>query len=249
MILFRNLMGPLTFLISYLWGLPIMAESITLDLGTMNGSATARLLQLIVVMTILGLAPSIVIMTTSFTRLVIVFSFLRSALGLQQSPPNGVIISLALFLTGFIMGPTLEKSFQEGIQPLIEEKIGNEEAWKKTTAPLHQFMRTQVREKDLSLFLHLSKTPSLPEDPAALPFRILIPSFMISELRKAFQIGFLIFMPFLIIDMVVGSILMSMGMMMLPPAMIALPFKLIFFVMVDGWYLICGSLVNSFKLN
>jgi flagellar biosynthetic protein FliP len=215
----------------------------------MSGSATARMIQMIAALAILSLAPSLVVVMTSFTRIVIVFSFLRSALGLQQSPPNAVIISLALFLTGFIMAPTLEKSFQEGIQPLIEEKISNQEAWDRTLAPLHEFMGSQVREKDLSLFINLARLPTPPGEIEKVPFRVLIPAFIISELRKAFQIGFLVFMPFLIIDMVVGSILMSMGMMMLPPAMIALPFKLIFFVMVDGWYLICGSLVNSFKLG
>jgi flagellar biosynthetic protein FliP len=225
----------------------LYAQSVTLDLGQMNGSAIARLLQLLLGLTVLTLAPSILVMVTSFTRLVIVFSFLRSALGLQQSPPNSVLISLSLFLSIFIMSPVLEKSYQEGIQPLLEERINEKEGIEKAAAPFHSFMRAQIREKDLVLFLELSKTP-LPSSLEDIPFKVLIPAFMMNELRRAFQIGFLIFIPFLVIDMVVASIVMSMGMMMLPTTMIALPFKLIFFVLIDGWSLICGSLVNSFRV-
>lgn len=223
------------------------AEGITLDFGQMNGSATAKLLQLFLGMTVLSLAPSILVMVTSFTRLVIVFSFLRSALGLQQSPPNSVLISLALFLSFFIMHPVFEQSYQDGIKPLLEEKLSERQAIEKIAAPFHQFMRAQVREKDLGLFFELAKTP-VPEDVENIPYKILIPTFMMSELKRAFQIGFLVFIPFLVIDMVIASIVMSMGMMMLPTTMIALPFKLIFFVLIDGWNLICESLVKSFHV-
>ena len=166
-------------------------------------------------------------------------------MGVQQTPPNAVLISLALFLTAFIMAPTLEQSYRDGIAPLMENTIGEEEAFKRSVAPVHKFMMTHVREQDLNLFLDIAKTP--PDQTAEeTPLRSLIPAFMISELRRAFEIGFLLFVPFLIIDMVVASVLMSMGMMMLPPVMISLPFKLIFFVLVDGWYLVAGSLIQSY---
>jgi flagellar biosynthetic protein FliP len=184
-------------------------------------------------------------MVTSFTRIVVVLAFLRSALGLQQTPPNAVLISLALFVTAFVMAPTLERAWQDGLAPLVDEEIEEEEAFERAIAPFETFMLAQVREKDLELFLEISRTP-VPEQVEDTPLRALIPAFMISELRRAFEIGFLIFLPFLIIDMVVASILMSMGMMMLPPVLISLPFKLIFFVLVDGWYLVVGSLVESF---
>ncbi|MBI1954570.1 MAG: flagellar type III secretion system pore protein FliP [Proteobacteria bacterium] len=221
------------------------ASTITLDLGDVSGSMTGRLIQLFILFTILSLAPSIIIMVTSFTRMIVVFSFLRSALGLQQSPPNIVLISLSLFLTAFVMSPVLEKAYEEGIRPLIEEKIEEKLAFEKTMAPFKIFMLHNVREKDLQLFVDLSRNEKI-ESAADTPLKILVPAFLISELRRAFEIGFLIFIPFLIIDMVVASVLMAMGMMMVPPVMIALPFKLIFFVLVDGWNLVCGSLVNSF---
>ena len=184
-------------------------------------------------------------MTTSFTRIVVVLSFLRSALGLQQTPPNAVLIGLALFLTGFVMAPTLERMYSDGISPLIANQITEEQAFEKSAAPLKTFMLRQVREHDLTLFMDAAKAPAV-ATPDETPLKVLIPAFMISELRRAFEIGFLLYIPFLIIDMVVASILMSMGMMMLPPVIISLPFKLIFFVLVDGWYLVAGSLVQSF---
>lgn len=216
----------------------------SLDLGD-GGSASARVIQLVILITVLSLAPSILVMVTSFTRIVVVLSFLRSALGVQQTPPNPVLISLALFLTAFIMAPVFEQSYKNGILPLIEEKISEKEALERTAAPFHGFMLAHVREKDLSLFKDMAGDIEI-ATPEATPYRILIPAFMISELRRAFEIGFLIFVPFLIIDMLVASILMAMGMMMLPPVLISLPFKLIFFVLIDGWYMVCGSLVRSF---
>lgn len=223
------------------------AQSVSIDLGLQDGGSTAaRMIQIILLMTTLSLAPSILMMVTSFMRLVIVLSFLRTALGTQQTPPNQIIISLALFLTAFIMAPVFEKSYQEGILPLINEKITEEEALKKTAQPFRLFMLQHVREQDLELFLNMAPPNTVIEEPSVTPYQILIPAFMISELRRAFEMGFLIFMPFLIIDMLVASVLMAMGMMMLPPVLISLPFKLIFFVLVDGWYMVAGSLVRSF---
>ena len=198
-------------------------------------------------LTLLMFIPAILTSLTAFTRIVIVLSFLRSALGLQQTPPNAVLISLALFLTAFIMAPVLEQSYEAGIAPLMAEEIDEAEAFERAVAPVHGFMTRQVREQDVALFLDMAGGEELagPED---IPLRVLVPAFLISELRRAFEIGFLLFIPFLIIDMVVASILMSMGMLMLPPIMISLPFKLIFFVLVDGWYLVAGSLVQSFAV-
>ncbi len=222
------------------------AQSMTVDLGnTSGGTATARLIQLVAVMTIISLAPSILIMMTSFMRIIIVLSFLRSALGLQQTPPNAVLISLALFLTAFIMAPVFEQAYNDGVQPLLEEQIDERQALEFIGAPFHEFMMMHVREKDLQLFVSMSKDMEI-KKPEDTPFRILIPAFMISELKRAFEIGFLIFIPFVVIDMLIASILMAMGMMMLPPVMISLPFKVIFFVLVDGWYMVCGSLIKSF---
>jgi flagellar biosynthetic protein FliP len=196
-------------------------------------------------MTVLSLAPSIVIMTTSFVRIVVVLSLLRTALGLQQSPPNSVIISLALFLTAIVMGPTLDQSYQLGVKPLLNKQMELPQAFDAASAPVKRFMLTQVNRDDLALFVRLSKIPR-PATAADTPLRIVTPAFMISELKRAFEIGFLLFVPFLVIDLVVASVLMSMGMMMLPPVTVSLPFKLIFFVLVDGWRLVCGSLVESF---
>jgi flagellar biosynthetic protein FliP len=223
---------------------PAAAQNINLDFGD-GGSATGRIVQIVVLMAILTLAPSILIMVTSFVRIVVVLSFLRTAMGAQQTPPNAVLISLALFMTFFIMQPTLEIAYRDGIAPLIEEQITEEVALERTVAPFRVFMLKQVREKDLQLFMDLGKIEAV-ETFADTPVRALIPAFMISELRRAFEIGFLLFVPFLMIDMVIASVLMSMGMMMLPPIMISLPFKLIFFVLVDGWYLVAGSLTQSF---
>lgn len=237
----------LILLVSILLISPSMAESLTLDLGNANGSFSGRMIQLFLIFTVLSVAPSLIIMVTSFTRIIVVLSFLRNSMGLQQSPPNMVLISLAMFLTIFVMEPTFEKAYQQGVIPLIEEKIKEEEAVEKCVQPFKEFMLSNVREQDLRLFMDLAKVGSVPEASAA-PLKILVPAFMISELRRAFEIGFLIFIPFLIIDLVVASVLMSMGMMMLPPVMISLPFKVIFFVLIDGWLLLSGSLINSFSL-
>jgi len=223
---------------------PAMAQQFNVDFGD-GASTTGRIVQLVALLTVLSLAPSILVMVTSFTRIVVVLGFLRHALGTQTSPPNMVIISLALFLTGFVMAPTFETAYNDGIQPLIENRIDEMAAFDKAVKPFQVFMLRQVREQDLKLFLDLSRTPELAKAEDA-PLKALIPAFMISEMRRAFEMGFLIFLPFLIIDMVVASVLMSMGMMMLPPASISMPFKLIFFVLVDGWYLLAGSLVQSF---
>ncbi len=210
-----------------------------------DSTNTSKVLQLLVIITIIGLAPSILIMVTSFVRISIVFSFLRSALGLQQTPPNQVLISLAMFLTLFIMSPTIEQAYQDGIKPWLDEQIVESEAFPKIAAPFKKFMVANTREKDLDLFIGIGKI-----DPKTelqnIPMHVVTPAFMISELRRGFEIGFLIFLPFLIIDILVASILMAMGMMMMPPVMIALPFKIIFFVAIDGWYLLSGSLIKSF---
>ena len=221
------------------------AQSVTLDLGDGGGSATGRIVQIMALVTVLSLAPAILVTVTSFTRIIIVLSFLRNALGIQQTPPNTVLVSLALFLTGFVMAPTFERAWNDGVAPLIAEKISETEAFDRSVAPLEHFMLGNVREQDLKLFADIAKMPPV-ASPADVPLRVLVPAFMISELRRAFEIGFLLFLPFLIIDMVVASILMSMGMMMLPPTVVALPFKLAFFVLVDGWRLVAGSLVQGF---
>ncbi len=226
-------------------GEPAAAQALSLDLGAGDGETTSLILQIVALITILSLAPSILVMVTSFTRIVIVLSFLRSALGIQQTPPNSVLISLALFLTFFIMSPVFMAAYDEGIQPLMAEEIDEAAAFERTVSPFRSFMLGHVREKDLALFMDMSGETDIAE-PEEVPLQVLVPAFMISELRRAFEIGFLLFLPFLIIDMVVASILMSMGMMMLPPIMISLPFKLVFFVLVDGWYLIAGSLIRSY---
>ncbi len=231
-------------LLYFITGSSCFSEAITLDLGATGGSMISRMVQLLVTLTLLSLAPALIMMVTSFTRMVIVFSFLRTALGTQQSPPNLVIMSLSLFMTTYIMMPVFEKAYDTAIVPLMDEKITEKESFEKAAQPFRQFMMKNIREKDLLLFMNLSKQKVEKKEDVSL--RVLVPAFMISELKRAFEIGFLIFIPFLIIDMVVASTLMAMGMMMLPPVMISLPFKLIFFVMIDGWNLICGSLVKSF---
>jgi flagellar biosynthetic protein FliP len=221
-----------------------LAQTLSLDLGQ-GGGVAERALQLIAVITVLSLAPSILIMVTSFTRIVVVLSLLRSALGTQTAPPNAVIIGLSVFLTGFVMAPTLREAYTNAVQPLIAGQIQPQEAYNRGVAPFRTFMLRHVREKDLALFMEMSREPA-PATPQEVQIHVLAPAFMISELRRAFEIGFLLFVPFLIIDLVVASILMSVGMMMLPPVTIALPFKLIFFVLVDGWGLVAGSLVKSY---
>lgn len=228
-----------------LWPLLASAQSISVDLGQGGGSVTGRVIQLIVFLTVIALAPSLLIMVTSFTRIIVVLSILRTALGTQQTPPNSVMVSLALFMSFFIMQPTLEKAYNDGIQPLIDERINQQQAYQLAAAPIRSFMLSQVRENDLRLFFDIGNIQNV-NAPEQTPMRVLIPAFMISELRRAFEIGFLLFIPFLIIDMVVASILLSMGMLMIPPIIISLPFKLIFFVLVDGWNLVVGSLIQSF---
>jgi flagellar biosynthetic protein FliP len=220
------------------------AQDVSVNFGD-NTTLTQRAIQLIGLLTVLSLAPSILVMVTSFTRIIVVLSLLRTALGLQTAPPNSVMISLALFLTAFIMAPTLQQSYDQGIAPLMAGQIQITDAFGRTAAPLHKFMMANVREDDLKLFYDLSGKPA-PTDPTAVPLQLLVPAFMISELRRSFEIGFLLFVPFVVIDMVVASVLMSMGMMMLPPVVVSLPFKLIFFVLVDGWHLVAGSLIRSF---
>ena len=223
---------------------PVWAQDISINFGQSSG-LTERVLQLVALMTVLSLAPSILVMVTSFTRIVVVLSLLRTALGTATAPPNTVIISLALFLTAFVMGPAFERAYDLGVKPLVNNEITAEQAFERASDPFRAFMLKNVREKDLKLFIDMSHeaTPARPED---LPLRVMVPAFMISELKRAFEIGFLLFLPFLIIDLVVASVLMSMGMMMLPPIVVSLPFKLIFFVLVDGWSLVAGSLVQSY---
>ncbi|HWJ80389.1 MAG TPA: flagellar type III secretion system pore protein FliP [Niallia sp.] len=201
--------------------------------------------QLLLLLTVLSLAPSIIILLTSFTRIVIVLSFVRTALATQQMPPNQVIVGLALFLTFFIMAPTFQEVNEKALTPLFNEEITLDEAYDNAALPLKEFMSKYTRQKDLALFLNYTKAES-PKSIEDIPLTTLVPAFAISELKTAFQIGFMIFIPFLVIDMVVASILMSMGMMMLPPVMISLPFKILLFIMVDGWYLVVKSLLESF---
>ena len=214
--------------------------------GANEPGKAATVIQLLFILTVLSLAPAILLMLTSFTRVVVVLSLLRHALGTQQMPPNQIIIGLSLFLTFFIMTPVWQKVNNEALQPYYEDQITGEQALAQAAIPVKDFMLHQVREKDLALFVKIAKE-NRPEKPADVSMSVLIPSFVISELRTAFQIGFMIYLPFVILDMVVASILLSMGMMMLPPIMISLPFKLLLFVLVDGWSLIAGSLVQSFK--
>ncbi|MFH1701051.1 MAG: flagellar type III secretion system pore protein FliP [Candidatus Zixiibacteriota bacterium] len=203
-------------------------------------------LQIVLMLTVLTLAPSILVMMTSFIRIAVVLSFLRQAIGTNQMPPNQLIIALALILTFFIMSPVANKAYEEGLKPYLDGKITQEVAFDKGMEPIRTFMLKQVREKDLALFVKLSGMEQ-PKNKDDIPIRLLIPGFVISELRTAFQIAFVVFIPFLIIDMVVASVLMSMGMLMLPPIMVALPFKILLFVLVDGWYLIVKALVESFR--
>ena len=219
-------------------------DNVSINIGG-NESFTGNLIQMVALISILSIAPGILIMVTSFTRIVVVLSLLRSALGTQQTPPNMVLISLAMFLTMFVMQPTFNQAYDEAIKPLMEEQINEQEAYTKGIAPFKVFMVKHTRGKDLELFMSLSKEPK-PEKAEDTPARVLIPAFMISELKRAFEIGFLLFIPFLIIDMLVASILMAMGMMMLPPVVVSLPFKLVFFVLVDGWFLVAGSLIQSY---
>ena len=230
-----------------------MAEAVTLPTIQVGLQETddpkdmAVIIEILLMFTILSVAPAILLMTTCFTRLVIAFSFLRSAMGTQQMPPTQVLIGLSLFLTLFIMSPVLKQINDQAVKPYMAEEVNLEQAFNAGLQPLRGFMFKQTREKDLALFLSMAKLEK-PANKDEVPSSILIPAFMISELKTAFQIGFILFLPFLVIDMVVASVLLSMGMMMLPPVMVSLPFKLLLFVLVDGWHLIVGSLVQSFGM-
>jgi flagellar biosynthetic protein FliP len=221
----------------------------TVDLGSLipggGASATARIIQLVAILTVLSVAPGLLIMVTSFTRFVVALSFLRSGLGLQSSPPNLVVISLSLFMTFYVMAPTFDRAWETGLKPMMDNSITEQEAYGKVTEPFRQFMLAQVRDKDLNLFEDLSKGSFQIKDRTTIDLRLLIPAFMISELRRGFEIGFLVVLPFLVIDMIVATLTMSMGMMMLPPSVISLPIKILFFVLIDGWNLLIGSLVRS----
>ncbi len=240
----------LLFLILFA-GLPIFAA---VDIPTVNLSLSApaepkdlvNTLNIVIVLTLLVLAPSLVLVMTSFIRLIVVFAFLRQALGTQQTPPTQLLVSLALVITLFIMEPMGKEAYDKGIKPYMDKKIGYEVAFDESVKPFKSFMLRNTREADLALFYRIRGLPN-PKSEADVSLTTLLPAFMISELKTAFEIGFLIFLPFLVIDMVVSSVLMSMGMMMLPPVMISLPFKILIFVLVDGWHLLVGNLVESFK--
>ena len=225
------------------------ARAQTSDLATalnaVGGAATGRIIQLVALLTVLSLAPGLLMMVTSFTRFVIALSFLRSALGLQSTPANLVLISLSLFMTFFVMAPTFDKSWKDGVKPMMDNQLSEEQAFPKIVEPFRVFMLAQTREKDIKLFEDLAHGAFEIKDRASVDLRVLIPSFMISELRRGFEMGFLIALPFLIIDMIVATLTMSMGMMMLPPSLISLPMKLLFFVLIDGWNMLIGSLVRS----
>ena len=212
-----------------------------------NGAASGRIIQLVALLTVLSLAPGLLVMVTSFTRFAVAFSFLRSGLGLQSTPANLFLVSLALFMTFYVMAPTFDRAWNEGVKPLQENRIGEEEALAKIVEPFREFMTQHVRPKDLQTFTDLASR-NFPKAEAGdkIDLRILIPAFMISELRRGFEIGFLIVLPFLVIDIIVSTIVMSMGMMMLPPTVISLPFKVLFFILIDGWNLLVSGLVRSF---
>lgn len=224
------------------------AQSVSIDLGAAGGAGnTSRLVQLTALIGLLALAPSLLVMATAFARIVMVLSLLRSAIGAQGIPPNPVLVGLALFLTFFVMQPTLERSWAEGLEPMVAGKVGEMEGLKAAAEPFRAFMAAQAREADVSLFRDLAREPpSAQADAGPVPWRVLFPAFLVGELKRAFEIGFLVFLPFLVIDMVVASLLMSLGMMMLPPNAVSLPLKLVFFVLVDGWRLVSSGLVQGF---
>jgi len=227
-------------------GVPGITVQLSPDAGSPAGASEVSLnLQLLLLFAVLALGPALVVMMTSFTRMVVVLSFVRHAIGTQQMPPAQLILGLALILTGFVMAPVFQQVHTDAIVPFVDEQITQSEALERAAVPLRTFMLKQTREQDLALFVDLSGTAA-PNEPDDIPIHVLVPGFVISELRMAFQIGFILFIPFLVIDMVVASVLMSMGMMMLPPVMVSLPFKILLFVLVDGWYLIVRSLVASF---
>ncbi|SED39637.1 flagellar biosynthetic protein FliP [Rhizobiales bacterium GAS188] len=226
------------------------AAAQTPDLSTLipAGGATAsgRIVQLVALLTVLSVAPGLLIMVTSFTRFVVALSFLRSGLGLQSTPANLILISLSVFMTFYVMAPTFDRAWEQGLKPMMDNTITEQVAYGKVTEPFREFMLSQVRDKDLKLFDDLSKGTFQAHDRATIDLRILIPAFMVSELRRGFEIGFLIALPFLVIDMIVATLTMSMGMMMLPPSVISLPIKVMFFVLIDGWNLLIGSLIRSY---
>ena len=226
---------------------PAAAQSVDLNSLVPAGGATAsgRIIELVAILTVLSVAPGLLIMVTSFTRFIVALSFLRSGLGLQSAPANLVLISLALFMTFFVMAPTFDQAWQKGLKPLMDNQISQQDALAAVVEPFREFMLSQVREKDMALFEGLSKGRFEVTDRSKADLRLLIPAFMISELRRGFEIGFLIVLPFLVIDMIVATLTMSMGMMMLPPSVISLPVKILFFVLIDGWNLLIGSLVRS----
>jgi flagellar biosynthetic protein FliP len=226
---------------------PAAAQSVDLNSLVPAGGATAsgRIIELVAILTVLSVAPGLLIMVTSFTRFIVALSFLRSGLGLQSAPANLVLISLALFMTFFVMAPTFDRAWQNGLKPLMDNQISQQDALAAVSEPFREFMLSQVREKDMALFEGLSKGRFEVTDRSKADLRLLIPAFMISELRRGFEIGFLIVLPFLVIDMIVATLTMSMGMMMLPPSVISLPVKIMFFVLIDGWNLLIGSLVRS----
>lgn len=212
-----------------------------------GATATGRIVQIVGILTVLSIAPGLLVMVTSFTRFAIAFSFLRSGLGLQTTPANLILISLSLFMTFYVMAPTFDRAWQTGLKPLVDNQLSESEAYPKITEPFRKFMLAQVRDKDLKLFDELAQNSIKTDDKAAIDLRILIPAFMISEIRRGFEIGFLIVLPFLVIDMIVATVTMSMGMMMLSPAIISLPMKLLFFVLIDGWNLVVGNLIRSYS--
>jgi flagellar biosynthetic protein FliP len=226
---------------------PAAAQSVDLNSLVPAGGATAsgRIIELVAILTVLSVAPGLLIMVTSFTRFIVALSFLRSGLGLQSAPANLVLISLSLFMTFFVMAPTFDRAWQNGLKPLMDNQISQQDALAAVSEPFREFMLSQVREKDMALFEGLSKGRFELTDRSKTDLRLLIPAFMISELRRGFEIGFLIVLPFLVIDMIVATLTMSMGMMMLPPSVISLPVKIMFFVLIDGWNLLIGSLVRS----
>ncbi len=243
----RPLRGTLSLLVLAVLLAPstALAQSLSVDLGAAGPGATSRIVQLTALITVLSLAPSLLVVMTAFTRIVIVLSLLRGAIGTQGAPPNMVLIGLALFLTYFVMQPVLDQAWETGLLPMTQGKVADLEGLRLTAEPFRKFMAASARADDIRLFLDLAKLP----DPASAndtPWRALVPAFMVGELRRAFEMGFLLYLPFLVIDMVVASVLMGLGMMMLPPNVVSLPFKLIFFVLVDGWRLIAGGLVQSF---
>jgi flagellar biosynthesis protein FliP len=213
-----------------------------------NGSTSGRIIQLMAVITVLSVAPGLLIMVTSFTRFAVALSFLRAGLGLQTTPANLVLISLALFMTFYVMAPTFDRAWETGVQPLMKNEISEEQAYLKITDPFREFMLAHVRDKDLQTFESLAAESFRRKfDDKRVDMRVIIPAFMISELRRSFEIGFLIILPFLVIDMIVATLTMSMGMMMMPPTILALPFKMLFFVLIDGWNLLASGLVRSFS--